>query len=109
MAEKVKVSREVAELATKFDHRHSSIGVIEEIICADGYDESQKTQAINAFLNGYEVELTPEEEIAEVYSNAQQNFRLKKSKSNSAFNDGVCDGIRITLDLLNIKIKGVNE
>lgn len=49
MAEKVKVSHEVAELATKFDNRHSSIGVIEEIICADGYDEFQKTQAINAF------------------------------------------------------------
>lgn len=109
MAGKVKVSREVAELTTKFDHRHSSIAVIEEIICADGYDESQKTQAINAFLNGYEVEKTPEDEIAEVYQEAERNFRLKKSKSNSAFNEGVCDGIRTTLNLLNVKIEGVNE
>lgn len=101
MAEKVKVSREVAELARKFNHRHSSIGVIEEIICAEGYDESQKTQAINAFLNGCEVELTPEDEIYEIY----QSFRRNASKYDVGFNDG----IRYALNTLDIKIKGVNE
>jgi len=95
MAEKVKVSREVAELATKFEHRHSSLGVMEEIICADGYDESQKTQAINAFLNGYEVEKTPEERIFDYYQVAQW-VQMK-------------DAIIFVLEALDIKIKGINE
>lgn len=100
MAEKVKVSREVAELATKFDHRHSSIGVIEEIISADGYDESQKTLAINAFLNGYEVEKTPEEILVQVY---QESLRIGAGHRVHA------NAIKFTLDTLGIKIKGINE
>ncbi len=101
MGEKVKVSREVAELATKFDHRQSNIGVIEEIICAEGYDESQKTQAINAFLNGYEVEETPEEKILDYYKREvyiDRTLELAKRET-----------IHEVLMRLGIKIKGVNE
>lgn len=104
---KVKVSKEVAELVTKFDHRHSSIGVIEEIICADGYDESQKTQAINAFLNGYEVEKTPAEKVAHYYET--ERFLSKTTLGyERLISLGVVRGIEFVAKAYGLKIEGVN-
>lgn len=100
-ANKVKVSKEVAELVTKFDHRHSSIGVIEEIICAEGYNESQKTQAINAFLNGYEVEQTPADKVAEYYLRSV-------GQANQAYRKGIKDAIEFVAKAYGLKIEGVN-
>lgn len=57
-----------------------------------------------ALVNGYEIEETPEEKIQEMF------------KKPGPFNDGIGEmstayrnGIRDTLDTLNITIKGVND
>lgn len=119
MAEKVKISQKVVEAYQELLDKHegNSLAVVyewSEKLLPHKTDSVLKNIDWNTLLDlitgNYEViKVTPEEEIVEVYNNAQQNFRLKKSVSNSAFNEGVCDGIRTTLDLLNIKIEGVNE
>ncbi len=119
MAKKVKVSQKVVaayqELLDK--HEGNTLAVVyewSEQLLPHKTDSILKTIDWNTLLalitNTYKViELTPEKDIAEIYIDAQQNSKSKKSVSNSAFNEGICDGIRITLNLLNIKIEGVNE
>ncbi len=116
MAEKVKVSREVEQALNAALEEYD--GDKNLVIENHNYDWVFECAVLNNFdtleiarmlINDYEVEQTPEEEIAEVYQEAKQNFRFKKSISNAAFNEGICDGIITTLDLLNIKIDGVNE
>ncbi|MFJ3386298.1 hypothetical protein [Lysinibacillus sp. NPDC086135] len=119
MAEKVKVSREVVEAYQELLDKHegNSLAVVyewSEKLLPHKTDSVLKNidwdTLLDLITGNYEViEVTPEEEIAEFYHEAQQNFKLKKSKSNSAFNEGVCDGIITTLNLLNIKIEGVND
>ncbi|UED81058.1 hypothetical protein FH508_0003980 [Lysinibacillus sp. CD3-6] len=119
MAEKVKVSHKVAEAYQELLDKHegNSLAVV--------YEWSEKILAhktncvlkdidwftlLALITGGYEVfDVTPEEDIAEIYLNSKQNIKTQKSVSNKAFNEGVCDGIITTLNLLNLKIEGVNE
>lgn len=55
---------------------------------------------IRALYIGYEIEKTPEEQLAEHYR--------KISTSNQEYNAGICNGIRKTLQILGITIEGVN-
>lgn len=54
-----------------------------------------------AILNGYEIEKTPEEEVAALYHAYGNIFET--------FDEGVQFGIKQTLSRLGIKVKGVND
>jgi hypothetical protein len=55
----------------------------------------------NALINGYEIEASPEEKIENWY-------RSLGHYPNGHYVEGVKEGIKKTLDILNIKLKGVN-
>ncbi|MED3832994.1 hypothetical protein [Peribacillus frigoritolerans] len=55
---------------------------------------------VNALVNGYRVELTPEQKVHEFYESY--------ADGDGEFNDGVAYGIKQTLDLLGTTIEGVN-
>jgi hypothetical protein len=58
-----------------------------------------------ALYVGYEVEDGPEEKILKQYQE-QNEFKSKFPKTE--YHDGHLDGIRITLDVFNIQVKGIN-
>lgn len=119
MAEKAKVSHQVAEAYQELLDKHegNSLAVVyewSEKILPHKTDSVLKDldwfTLLALMTDSYEViELTPKEDIAEIYLHARQNIKTKKSVSNTAFNEGVCDGIIMTLNLLNVKIEGVND
>lgn len=108
---KVKVSREVAEAIERlrknghdnnsFIEGHVKYGYeLDENKCLNELDTETLARAL---LIGYEVEETPEEEILEVY-----NFKYGAGWG-AGYTAGVRYGIKKTLDVYGIKIKGVND
>ena len=114
---KVKVSKEVAE-AIEFvrnELRWRDDLVIRrilssswerpetEILNAEGdYELSMKI--INALINGYEIELTPEEKVAEYFSSIKVHYEKYRFDRDSAKLTAVKD----ILAILGIKIEGIN-
>jgi hypothetical protein len=58
-----------------------------------------------ALVNGYEVEETPEDKVREYFGLYSGNFRDSHEHRHAL---GVTQGVRETLNILNIKIDGVN-
>lgn len=118
MVEKLKVSREVADAIEKLSGLDAS-----QILMAHSIEGGwpQKTNALNelsmeqlatALIIGYEVELTPHEEIAKEYKYAEQekDACFDASDENLAYeNQGIMSGIEFTLNTLGITVKGVND
>ncbi|MMZ52789.1 hypothetical protein D1872_145660 [compost metagenome] len=65
---------------------------------------------LKALVNDYEVELTPEEKVLEHYKLVESN--LSPGEDNSSrdayLERGILIGTKTTLDLLGIKIEGIN-
>ncbi|MED2979534.1 hypothetical protein P4284_23005 [Bacillus swezeyi] len=64
-----------------------------------------------ALINGYEVEKTPEEKIREYYEEAQRRCKARSETGDIEglrYNAGRGYGVVDTLDILGIKIEGVN-
>lgn len=63
---------------------------------------------VRALVDGYEVEQTPEEKIAELYFECHK--KTTSCVAPPSYNEyvGVMTGITLTLDHLGMKIKGVN-
>ncbi|WP_226570338.1 DUF1642 domain-containing protein [Bacillus stratosphericus] len=62
-----------------------------------------------ALINGYEIEKTPEEKVREYYAfNHDERCKVLTASPRGQYTSGVADGIRKTLDLLGVKIEGVN-
>ncbi|MFT0803337.1 hypothetical protein VSK91_21985 [Bacillus swezeyi] len=62
-------------------------------------------------INGYEVEKTPEEKIREYYEEAQRRRKARRDEGDIEglrYNAGRGYGVVDTLDILGIKIEGVN-
>lgn len=53
-----------------------------------------------ALYDSYEVEKTPDEKLVEYYN---------KNELGTKVNDGVIEGIRKTLEILDLKVKGINK
>lgn len=118
MVEKLKVSREVADAIEKLSDLDAS-----QILMAHSIEGGwpQKTNALNglsmeqlaiALIVGYEVEMTPHEEIAKEYANAKAEESLGyvlKDELLAFRNLGVVKGIEFTLNTLGITVKGVND
>jgi hypothetical protein len=63
---------------------------------------------IRALYVGYEIEPSPEEKIIKIYQEAQVFYKKNIAEASGSFHAGQLDGIRITLDLFNLNVKGVN-
>lgn len=64
-----------------------------------------------ALINGYEVEATPEEKVREYFEATKTRRREKRDAGDiedQRYNSGKIDGVINTLNLLGIKIEGVN-
>ncbi|MGT4651506.1 hypothetical protein [Bacillus cereus] len=63
-----------------------------------------------ALINGYEIEKSPEQKVRDYYeSNYAKHEKSKPFSDDDCYMTGVSHGIRQTLDLLGIKIEGVND
>ena len=107
MTEKLKVSRAIADAMEKLSDLDAS-----QILMAHSIEGGwpQKTNALNelsmeqlatALIVGYEVEMTPHEEIAKGYN----EYFIGEDK----YCEGYADGIEFTLNILGITVKGVND
>ncbi|AKD28943.1 hypothetical protein AW02_007910 [Bacillus velezensis NJN-6] len=61
-----------------------------------------------ALLNGYEVEATPEDRVREYYDELQEKQRTSQSRGVTFSLECEREGVINTLNLLGIKIEGVN-
>lgn len=110
MAEKVKVSRVIAEALRTVLSNGNISSCIEKHV--HGWDYEPKfplkklttEEFARCCLTGYEVEETPEERLLKIYQAHEERPSIQP-----VWNDGVVDGIKMALDTLNIKIKGINE
>lgn len=68
-------------------------------------------ELMNALVNGYTVEKSPEDKVREYYDRCHANLKEAEinGRTHRASNfDGQATGVSITLDILGIKISGVN-
>lgn len=65
--------------------------------------EKNFIKILQALVNGYEVEQTPEDKVREIFKNPDP-FHNGIGELSASYRDGIRD----TLDTLNIKIEGVN-
>lgn len=129
MSEKMKVSKEVAEaiesikfggkgseLESRFAmliHQLNSGGIITPINLCCLNDISYKTLSI-AYWEDCEVEKTPEENLAQQYNYALNEWGGERRSplnisEKGVYKDGYIEGIRDALAILEIKIQGVNR
>jgi len=111
MSRKVKVSLEVSKAIENYVSEYSQKDFL-IAHCEPGEWDSKDRKCLNSIsvmqlaeilVNGYEVELTPEE-------NVEREFKTcKENGANDSYNRGKYSGIMYTLNMLGIKIKGVNE
>lgn len=115
MTEKIKVSREVAE-AIEYLLNHKDYGYTKETLLVshavmEKYEKrswAEEVKSLNnvdllvlaeILVNDYEVELTPHEKVRKFVEGYQDI---------DDFSHGIRVGITEVLDILNIKIEGVN-
>lgn len=118
MSDKVKLPREVAEAIESLRSRengfsdYSIIGMMhnqsnyhpKEIGILNSHmtqDRMHPDDLIKAMVNGYEIELSPEEQVREYFEDQRNKEFEYKNESD--------DAIKLVLDLLNIKIPGVTH
>ncbi|HEY4622672.1 MAG TPA: hypothetical protein VIH12_02370 [Solibacillus sp.] len=115
MVEILKVSREVADAIEKLSDLDAS-----QILMAHAIEGGwpQKTNALSelsmeqlatALIVGYEVEMTPHEEIAVIYKRHYPKSRVVPGSTEKYFSKGYVKGIKFTLGKLGITIEGVND
>lgn len=119
MTEKQKVSREVAEaiefLKKEFDYNFEAFM---KVSLNDGWHINKNCISLNKIsvedlakilINGYEVELTPEEKVLEYFNDIKQHVEYSESKGekNKAGEDAL-NIIRDITTILGYVIKGVN-
>jgi Protein of unknown function (DUF1642). len=117
MSDKVKLPREVAEAIEDLRKDHyDNRALIDEIYegaarpVLQAYAETNFDTLLNALINGYEIEKSPEEKVREYYEGL---IETKQDLSNDDYTRELAayeaSGVSKTLDLLGIKIEGVND
>lgn len=115
MAEKVKVSREIAEALDTVLPNGNISRCIEAHVKDWDYHPKKPLNNLTTeefakcCLVGYEVELTPEEKILDDYLIEKNNSETSPFHESRAISHGYTLGVRSTLNFLGIKIKGINE
>lgn len=129
MAEKVKVSREVAEFIESYEENNGGIpgwedylirdhtesfarnfaGVNEEAMCMKDITPMQLAKML---INGYEIEESPEEVLLERYVQNGKN-RIKAIREKDAYQEGFTlgylMGVKDGLNCAGKEIKGIND
>lgn len=119
---KVTLPREVAEAIEYAKDVHGSLtNLLDDVFNCEGsgnrsmeklaeHFAGDELKLMTALVNGYEVaEFTPEEKVREYYEGERDIARdCGYTVTTILRADGATSGIRKTLDLLGIKIEGVN-
>jgi hypothetical protein len=106
--EKVKLQKEVAEALEFAKSKVSKEDIVRWHVDHIWTDDEKPLQSlsldhlITALYVGYELEVSPEEKVKEYFLN---HLKLE----DQVYHNGVLNGILKTLELLNIKLKGVNS
>lgn len=72
------------------------------------FDDMDVTTLAAALINGYEVEGTPEDRVREYFAELHENQRTSQSRGVTFSLECEMEGVINTLNLLGIKIGGVN-
>ncbi|GAB7057398.1 hypothetical protein JCM16163A_41470 [Paenibacillus sp. YK5] len=125
MSEKVKLPRKVAEALERTKSKHytwnnhdlcyivlnpsgfSQYKQDADIYLLNKWSHTNELKFAITLLNGYEVEQTPEEKVREYYELNKPDEYMNQNQFN--IQAAVREGVLNTLNLLNIKIKGVND
>ncbi|MFB0831420.1 hypothetical protein ACEU2D_17685 [Brevibacillus laterosporus] len=122
--EKVKIPKDVAEAVEKVwsNYSHNAVCVkhfyltnwnslnevhSEECEIISNYAKDNMINYVQALVNGYEIESTPEDELLSVYQ-MYENVRSATWVSMTTEGELICKGIKIALDKLGIEIEGIN-
>jgi len=107
--EKVKVNRKIFEALKKWEHDSNKpleLGLVQKIknqgFTIDKYkslNDLNIKDFCECLLNGYELEESPEEELARYYN----------MKNKNVMDDVFNSGIKCALNVLGIEIKGINS
>lgn len=117
MTEKLKISREVADVLDSLNRKDLSTDTWIRMH-SEGEWVSAKNKPLNtlsleefatALIVGYEVEMTPHECIAKEYAIAKKAYATDEKGAPALFNRGVMVGIKRTLKAFQITVKGVND
>lgn len=117
MTEKLKVSREVADILDSLNRADLSADRWLRMH-SEGEWVSAKSKPLNtlsleefatALIVGYEVEVTPHEEIEAIYKYHYPKSRDGENSSQKYFSKGYVKGVKMTLEKLGITIEGVND
>ncbi|MCV4329287.1 hypothetical protein [Bacillus velezensis] len=84
---------------------HAKDRWIEEFSCLNDLDIMTLAAAL---VNGYEVEATPEDRVREYFAELQEKQRTAQSRGVTFSLECEREGVINTLNLLGIKIEGVN-
>lgn len=113
MSEKVNLTKEQSEAIETLKQKFSEVDIIKIRLGVVGMHPNMEEvknlqnmltdKLIRALYIGYEVEKTPEEKVREYY----EELSNKKFDSNTYFHK--MEAVQKTLDLLGIKIFGVND
>jgi hypothetical protein len=112
---RVTLPREVAEAIEDLRKDHyDNRALIDEIYegaarpVLQAYAETNFDTLLNALVNGYEIEKSPEDKVREYYETSVSLRSNMIEALDRQYQSGVIHGILKTLDLLDIKIPGVN-
>lgn len=125
MAEKVKVSREVAEFIKSYEENVASCNGWEDHLLMEhsreffGSFEGAKDEALcmkdippielaKILINGYEIKQTPEEKLLATYER-QRAWQETNDPFDRRAHTAYGNAIVYTLDTLGIKIEGINK
>lgn len=119
---KVKVSKEVADILQiiedlskgDLNDKFARLGIIlynqNAVTPLQMYDAIQSHgedwELFNALQFGYEIIKTPEEELVDYF---ESHVRKAEQNDYANYDDGIVEGVLRTLELLEIKIKDVND
>lgn len=78
----------------------SDYGIIDDWILRQYEDKDGIKMYFSALVNGYHVERTPEERLAEYYASQERGARIHIGRK---------QGVKATLDILGITIDGIND
>lgn len=119
MTEKLKVSREVADVLDSLNRKDISTDAWLKMHLEGEWVSAKKPlntlsleEFATALIVGYEVEMTPREYVTKHYNIAKRNKKesLEKGDIESAMlNRGVMAGIKRTLRAFQITVEGVND
>lgn len=111
MSEKIKVKKKIAEVIEDANNIYLHCNKYEHIkflINHETLSKNEKVTAVNAILNGYEVEQSPEEKIRELFEEYNDLYVRSDEVVDQKYLFAR-DAIAEVLDILEIEIEGIND